>query len=232
MYFASKENALPQPLSKRVQLGVRIGLSSAHARTLARLETPGRIQDFVTALPTNFESRGDTCLSVSAALRQNRAHCIEGAFVAACALWLSGRRPLLMDFQADGDDDHVVALFREHGSWGAISKSNHIWLRWRDPIYRSLRELALSYFHEYVVGPKKTLRRYSRSFDLRQVDPRLWVSNGDDCWEIAEAVDEIRHYPLITRAQARRLRRRDAIELKAGKLLEFAAPDAAAAMRY
>lgn len=219
-------------LSKRVEFGVRIGLSPSHARTLARLEKPGRIQDFVTALPTNFETQGDTCLSVATALQQNRAHCIEGAFVAACALWISGRTPLLMDFQADGDDDHVVALFREHGSWGAISKSNHIWLRWRDPIYRSLRELALSYFHEYVIGAKKTLRRYSRSFDLRLVDPRLWVSNPDDCWEVAETIDEIRHYALITNAQARRLRHRDALELKAGKLLEYAAPDAAAALRY
>ncbi len=86
-------------------------------------------------------------LSVAEALRQNRAHCIEGAFVAACALWLNGEPPLLMDFQARGDDDHVVALFRHDKCWGAISKSNHVWLRWRDRDLPLLRELAMSYFH-------------------------------------------------------------------------------------
>ena len=115
---------------------------------LARLRTPIQIQDFVSALPVNFEPDGDTCLSVAGALRGRRAHCIEGAFIAACALWMNGEQPLLMDFQARGDDDHVIALFRQNGLWGAISKSNHIWLRWRDPVYRSPRELAMSYFHE------------------------------------------------------------------------------------
>ena len=219
-------------MKARIAFGRKLGLSHEHAATLARLRTPEKIQDFVTSLTTNFEPEGDTCLSVAQTLRQGRAHCIEGAFIAACALWIAGQPPLLMDFQSEGDDDHVIALFRRDGCWGAISKSNHIWLRWRDPIYRSLRELAMSYFHEYVLGRQKTLRRYSRPFDLRKVDPALWVSNGEDCWEIAEAVDEIRHYPLISRAQARRLRPRDALELQAGKMLEHAAPDAAAALRY
>ncbi|HJQ60080.1 MAG TPA: hypothetical protein VJ890_24460, partial [Vineibacter sp.] len=121
----------------------RLGLSPAQYRTLQRLRTPERIQDFVTALPTNFELNGDTALSVRRTLAEGHAHCLEGAFVAACALWIAGEPPLLMDLQADAsDDDHVVALFRRGGGWGAISKSNHVWLRWRDPIYRSLRELA------------------------------------------------------------------------------------------
>ncbi|HEV3410188.1 MAG TPA: hypothetical protein VG095_07830, partial [Chthoniobacterales bacterium] len=129
---------------------MKLGLSRQHATTLARLRTPQKIQDFVSELPTNFEPEGDTCLSVAEVLRQRRAHCIEGAFVAACALWMNGEPPLLMDFQATLDDDHVIALFKRGGCWGAISKSNHIWLRWRDPVYRTPRELAMSYFHEYV----------------------------------------------------------------------------------
>ncbi len=219
-------------LHRRIVRGERLGLAREDAATLARLVTPQRIQDYVSAIPTNFEATGDTCLSVAEVLRQGHAHCIEGAFVAACALWINGYPPLLMDFQAEGDDDHVVALFKTDGCWGAISKSNHVWLRWRDPIYRSLRELALSYFHEYVIGPRKTLRRYSRPFDLRHHDPRQWVSNGKDCWQVAEALDLSPHYPLLTNAQARRLKKRDPMELAAGKLLQTPAPDAATAKRY
>lgn len=219
-------------MNVRLSRGLKLGLARSEARALARLRTPEDVQDFVTGLPTNFEPDGDTCWSVIEALRRGQAHCIEGAFVAACALWLQGQPPLLMDFVARGDDDHVVALFRRGRCWGAISKSNHIWLRWRDPIYRNLRELALSYFHEYVLGAQKTLRWYSRPLDLRRVDPGLWVTNGTDCWEVAEALDTIRHFPLMTPAQARRLRPRDAMEVRAGTLLEYPAPDAKSARRY
>lgn len=211
----------------------RLGLSPAQYRTLKGLRTPERIQDFVTALPTNFELKGDTALSVRETLRQGHAHCLEGAFVAACALWLAGEPPLLMDLQADAtDDDHVVAIFRRGGAWGAISKSNHVWLRWRDPIHRSLRELALTYFHEYVLKDRKTLRTYSRPYDLRRLAPSLWVGRDDNCFDVADWVDDSRHYPLITAAQARHLRRRDAMEVKAGRLLEYAAPNARSAVKY
>ena len=204
----------------------------AELRSLARLRTPERVQDFVTALPINFETEGDTCRSVLTAIRRNGAHCIEGAFVAAFALWLAGERPLLMDMQADGDDDHVVTVFRRDGCWGAISKSNHLWLRWRDPIYRSLRELAMSYFHEYLFKDRKTLRRYSRAFDLARLDPARWVTQEDGCWDVAELLDESPHYPLITPAQARRLRRRDRFEVLGGRVTEYAAPDEEAVDRY
>jgi hypothetical protein len=211
---------------------LKLGLSPAQARLLAELRTPEKVQDFVAALRTNFERDGATCLSVADVLRQRHAHCIEGAYVAACALWVNGRAPLLMDFQASGDDDHVVALFRHGRHWGAISKSNHVWLRWRDPIYRSLRELAMSYFHEYVIHDRKTLRRYSRAFDLRRFDPRLWVTNTGNCWEVAAALDDTRHYSLLTKLQARRLRRRDWLEQRAGRLLQNRAPNRKLADKY
>lgn len=200
---------------------LKLGIPRREAAILARLRTPEAIQDYVTRIPANHEPDGDTCLSVVQVLRQRRAHCIEGAFVAACALWIHGQKPLLMDLQARGDDDHVVTLFRRDGCWGAISKTNHIWLRWRDPIYRSLRELAMSYFHEYVRGNRKTLRSYSGAIDLRRFDPKLWVTNGEHCWDVGAALDDVRHFPLLTPAQARRLRRRDAMETRAGKLLEY-----------
>jgi hypothetical protein len=221
------------PQTRGIAFALELGLSRAHAATLARLTSPEKIQDFILTLPTNFEPEGDTCFSVATTLREHRAHCIEAAFIAACALWINGEKPLLMDFQSgDDDDDHVVALFRRGRHWGAISKSNHIWLRWRDPIYRSPRELAMSYFHEYVLGPKKTLRTYSRPFDLGRLDPASWVTNPENCFDVAGAVDSCRHFPLLTAAQARRLKPRDAMEVRAGKLTEYAAPDAAAAMRY
>ena len=215
-----------------IALGVRLGLRRREAAILARLRTPERIQDFVSALPTNFESNGDTCLSVAGALRAGHAHCLEGAFVAACALWLAGVPPLLVEMQAKGDDDHVVALFRHGRNWGAISKTNHVWLRYRDPIYRSLRELMMSYFHEYTRGPKKTLRSHSRIVDMRTLDPALWVSNSGDCWQAANALSAARRHPIVTVAQARRLKSRDEMEMRANALLQHRAPDAKTALKY
>ena len=219
-------------MEERIARGLKLGLTPGQASRLAKLRSPEAIQDFVTGLPTNFEPDGDTCWSVAETLRRRCAHCIEGAFVAAAALWMQGQRPLLLDFQAEGDDDHVVTLFKRGDHWGAISKSNHIWLRWRDPIYRNLRELALSYFHEYVMGPEKTLRRYSAAFDLGRFDPDLWVTKKEGCWEVAEALDLTRHYSLLSSAQARRLKPRDRMEVRAGKLTEYTAPDVRQARRY
>jgi hypothetical protein len=202
-----------------------LGLTKAEYATLKRLSTPHKIQEFVTALQANFERKGDTCLSVRQVLRRRHAHCIEGAMLAACALWIHGEPPLLLDLRAVRDFDHVIALFRRRGCWGAISKTNHAQLRYRDPVYRSLRELAMSYFHEYTNKKGRvTLRSYSRAFDLRKVDPKLWVTNGSDCWDMPEMLDDIRHFPLVSRKQVRLLYRRDAMERKVGELLQYPAP--------
>jgi hypothetical protein len=202
-----------------------LGLTRAEFSVLVRLSAPEKIQDFLDALPANFEIGGQTCLSVREVLSQRRAHCLEGAMLAACALWVHGEPPLLLDLRAERDYDHVVALFRRGSCWGAISKTNPPVLRWRDPVYRSLRELAMSYLHEYANNrARKTLRSYSRPFDLRGLAPKVWVTNGKNCWDVGEAVDEIRHYPLITKRQARMLRLRDALERKAGALLEHRPP--------
>jgi len=219
-------------LKKRVALGVKLGLPKGQAARLARLTTPERVQDFIDAIPVNFEVGGDTCLSVAEALRQRRAHCIESAFIAACAFWINGRPPLLMDLQAKDDTDHVVAVFRHGKCWGAISKSNHVWLRWRDPIYRSLRELAMSYFHEYATGPRKTLATYSIAFDLRRLKPEQWISNKEQCWDVANILDATRHYKLITHAQRKRLRPRDKMEMKANDILVKKAPNRRAHLEY
>ena len=121
-----------------------LGLTADEGRILRTLRTPQRIQEFVIGLRANFEEQGDTLRSVQGVLKHRKAHCIEAAFVAACALWLNGDPPLLMDLTAHKDSDHVIAIFKRRGCWGAISKSNHVWLRWRDPVYRTPRELAMS----------------------------------------------------------------------------------------
>ena len=188
----------------------QLGLTAAEGRVLRALRTPERIQQFIVELPANFEEDGDTLYSVRRVLRHRKAHCIEAAFTAACALWLQGEPPLVMDFFAKGDADHVVALFKRDGCWGAISKSNHIWLRWRDPIYRTPRELAMSYFHEYVLKERKTLRTYSGPVDLRRFPGDQWITSEEECWDVGAALTDVRHYPVATPAQIRRLTRRDA----------------------
>jgi hypothetical protein len=209
-----------------------LGLSAEEGRILRALTTPRRVQEFVVGLHANFEEEGDTLRSVRGVLRHRRAHCIEGAFVAACALWLHGDPPLLMDLTAKGDSDHVIALFKRDGCWGAVSKSNHVWLRWRDPVYRSPRELAMSYFHEYTNKQRKTLRTYSDPVDLRRFDIDLWVTNPDDCWDVGAALDDVPHHRLITPVQARNLMPRDATELRADDLVQYESADRKRARRY
>ena len=202
-----------------------LGLEAAEFRMLRRLNDPMKIQDFVAAIPQNFERGGQTCLSVREVLRQKRAHCIEGAMMAACALWVQGEPPLLLDLKADRDYDHVVALFRHGSCWGAISKTNPPLLRWRDPVYRSLRELAMSYLHEYANRRhQKTLRSYAGPLDLRRFDPSVWVTSTKNCWDVGYALEDLKHHPLVTRAQGKRLRLRDAIERKAGALMSYRRP--------
>jgi hypothetical protein len=209
-----------------------LGLTAKEGAVLRALKTPAEIQEFVIGLNANFEQGGDTLRSVRGVLRHRQAHCIEAAFTAACALWLQGEPPLLLDLTAKGDSDHVVAVFRRGRCWGAISKSNHVWLRWRDPVYRSPRELAMSYFHEYTNKQRKTLRTYSVPVDLRRFPTEMWVTNTEDCWEVGAALCDVRHYPLITPAQARRLMPRDATELRADDLVQYESRDRKRARRY
>ena len=204
-----------------------LGLSRAEFATLERLVTPQKIQAFINAVPINHEIGGETVLSVREVLRQRRAHCIEGAMLAACALWVQGEPPLVMHLDCHiSDFPHVVALFRRAGSWGAISKTNGAPLRYRDPIYRTLRELALSYFHEYADRRgHKTLRSYSTPFDLRRLDIEEWVTATKSCWKTHDRLVELRHYPLISKRQERLLAKRDSFERKACKIVEYPRPE-------
>ena len=203
------------------ELARAIGLTREEISVYRKLKTPEKIQDFLTAMPVNFEPQGDTCYSARLALQMNCCHCIEAAFIASSALLLHNEPALLLDFQAEGDDDHVLTLFKRGKHWGAISKSNSIWLRWRDPVYASPRELAMSYFHEYVKEKHKTLRRISKPFNIGKYDPDYWVTSPDNCWTMAQEIDTSPHVDLISQAQARKLKPRDSLEAKAGNFKEF-----------
>ena len=204
-----------------------LGLTPREFAILRRLSTPQQVQLFVNAIPANHEIDGETSLAVRDVLRQQRAHCIEGALVAACALWIHGEPPLIAHLDCDPCDyPHVITLFRRHGRWGAISKHNGPQLRFRDPVYRSLRELVMSYFHEYFDRRgHKTLRSYSRPLDLRRVDTAMWVTSERGCWELHDVLDALPHFALLPRRHVRLLSRRDAFERRVGRIPEHPRPD-------
>ena len=192
---------------------------------LEGLNTPQKIQDFLNTLAMRTQSDGHIVRSPKIVLQDNQATCIEGALLAAAALMTHGKRPLLLDLKVDennnDDVDHVVALFRQNGSWGALSKTGHAVLRYREPIYKTVRELALSYFHEYFTDDgKKTLRSFSKPFDIEEHFGDSWIESTKDLYEIAVALDDSPHEAILTRDMEGGLRLADTIEIKAGKLKE------------
>lgn len=200
-----------------------LGLTKAELAILRPLKTPAKIQDWLDALPINFEDAGETYYSPRQVLREGKAHCLEGALLAAAALWLHGEEPLLLDLKTTNADlDHVLALYRRRNLWGAISKTNHATLRFRDPIYRTPRELALSYFHEYFLNDTgvKTLRRYSQVFKLKKFG-ESWVTAEEKLDEIVNALDFSRHFPLFPQAQLKLIRPASRLERRAGELVDF-----------
>ena len=200
-----------------------LGLTQQELRILKPLTTPAKIQNFLDTLAINFERGGDTCMSPRRVLQTKKAHCMEGAMLAALILKLHGKKPLIMDLKSGrGDDDHVVALSRSRGYWGAISKTNHAVLRYREPVYKTLRELALSYFHEYFLNNgRKTLRSFSEPLDLSRFDKWGWITSEKNLWYIPRYLDSIKHYPFAPRPILKKLRKADAIEIAAGKLVEW-----------
>jgi hypothetical protein len=191
------------------------------------LSTPIKIQDYLDAMPTNWEKKGETCMSPRRVLANKKAHCLEGAMLAAAALWVHGEPPLLFDLKTANRDDHVVALYRRNGYWGAISKTNHATLRFRDPVYKTLRELALSYFHEYFDNAtgKKILRAYSaKPFDLRQYGDE-WITSEEELFHIDRAIDRAPHVSLMPKKNGRMIRLADKIERKAGRITEWRKSD-------
>jgi len=189
----------------------RYGFDAGETRVLKALKTPEKIQRFLDIdIAYNKEPDGDTIRSPRRVLRDKLAHCLEGALLAAAALRVQGFPPLLLDLEAVRDDDHVLAVFKQHGHWGAIAKSNYSGLRFREPVYRSLRELVMSYFEHYFnASREKTLRNYSRPVNLSRFDRMGWMTAEDDLWPISDHLANIPHLPLLPNGVARRMARVD-----------------------
>ena len=198
-------------------------LIRSEEKLFKKLSTPIKIQDFLDTIPMNFERDGDTHYSPRTALKQNTAHCIEGALIAATALWYHGERPLIIDMRGRRPDvDHIVTLYKKSGYWGAISKTNHATIRFRDPIYKNVRELALSYFHEWFMNKngEKTLESYSDPLDMRAFGS-AWITDADDLWWLDEKLDALKHHSLVPKGNKKYIRPADTMELKAGRLEEW-----------
>src|SRR5205807_6318234 len=188
----------------------------AELRKLRSLKDPHGIQRFLDDMPYHL---AHTAWSPRVVLRENASHCLEGAIFAAAALRANGFPPLILDFEADHDTDHVVAIYRRNGHWGAIAKSNFTGCRYREPVYRSLRELAMSYFDGYFnLRRERSLRTFSRPVNLARFDHRHWMTTDQPLWFIAGYLFTIHHYRLITPAMVRNLHRLDDRSFKAGCL--------------
>ncbi|MCX6787103.1 MAG: hypothetical protein NTY93_01080 [Candidatus Kaiserbacteria bacterium] len=201
------------------------GLTLHEYETLAHLSSPFKIQNFLDTFAFNWEKKGDTHLSPRRVLQEKKAHCIEGALLAAATLWIAGEPPVIMNLSpksGKGDFDHVVALYKRNGCYGAMSKTNHACLRFRDPIYRTPRELALSYFHEWFMNEtgEKVLELYSKPLDLRRLGTD-WLTAEKDLWNIADTLDALPHYELVPKGNWRYVRKADPMEIKAGTIIEW-----------
>src|SRR6202045_3877264 len=186
---------------------LQFGFTSSELRKLRALKTPSGIQRFLDDLPYHLAG---TAWSPRKVLREKTAHCLEGAIFAAAPLRVLGFPPLILDLEADQDTDHVLAVFKVRGHWGAIAKSNFAGCRYREPVYRTLRELALSYFNTYFnLRGERTLRRYSRPVNLARFDDRNWMTSEKEIWFIAEYLCDIPHQPLLKRGLEKHLTRVD-----------------------
>jgi hypothetical protein len=189
----------------------KYGFDAGEILVLKALTTPEKIQRFLdTEISYNKEPDGETIRSPRRVLRDKVAHCLEGALLAAAALRIHGYPPLLLDLEAVHDDDHVLAVFKQQGQWGAIAKSNYSGVRFRAPVYRSLRELVMTYFEHYFnASREKTLRNYSRPVNLSRFDRIGWMTAEADLWPISEHLAIIPHVPLLRNGAVRRLARVD-----------------------
>jgi hypothetical protein len=183
---------------------------------LRTLSDPDKIQGFLDSIDYNPDYE---CRSPRWVIRKKSAHCFEGALFAAAALQFIGYRPLIIDMKSFNDDDHVIAVFKQDGHWGAVAKSNFTTLRYREPVYRTLRELVMSYFDFYFnIAGDKSLRSYSLPLDLSTYDSMQWTTTDEDLEYIGDKLEKIRHYPVVDEKMIKNLKRASDSMLKAGML--------------
>lgn len=195
-------------------------LSKGEYKILKGLNSAKKIQDFVNSLKVNFEYNGETCMSPRRVLREGRAHCIEAAFLAWLAFKINGKKAWIVDLKGTKDDwDHVICVFKKDGQWGCVSKSNHAAHRYREPIYRDIRELVMSIFHEYIdKRGRKNLRSFSVPIDMKKFGKK-WITSEKELWNIHDALDKVKHFNILTRKQIANLRRADKVEIRAGNIV-------------
>lgn len=194
-------------------------------KNIKTLNTPAKIQDFLDKVPFNFEEKGETYWPPLKMLKKNRAHCFEGAVFACFCLQQIGIPNYLMDLKVKDlkkDSDHTLCTFKTNNYWGAISKTNHSVLRWRDPIYKNYRELAMSYFHEYFLdNGEKTLLSFSKPFDIWKKFGKSWVEQTEDLDEMAKSLDRSPHIKFIPKENAKFIRPAGKIEIKGANVVEW-----------
>jgi hypothetical protein len=183
---------------------------------LKTMSDPDKIQGFLDSIEYNpvYE-----CRSPRWVIKKKSAHCFEGALFAAAAMEFNGYQPLIVDLKAFNDDDHVIAIFKEGIYWGAVAKSNFTSLRYREPVYRSLRELIMSYFDFYFnTDGDKSLRSYSVPLNLKVYNPRHWITTDEDLEYIGDKLEQLHHYPVVNEKMIKNLKRASSIMLAAGML--------------
>jgi len=192
--------------------------STNELKIFRKLNTPAKIQDYINKIPFNFDERHDACLSPRRVLKENKADCIEGALLASAMLEFHGHKPLVVDLRSlkkPYDYDHVIAVFKIDGFWGAISKTNQ-------PVYKNIRELVMSYFHEYFLDSgQKTLREYSLPFNMTYFNKINWRTTDKHLPEVMTQLDKIKHFKILNKKQEKNLRKADEIEIKSTKSVEF-----------
>lgn len=183
---------------------------------LKTLSDPDKIQGFLDSIDYNPNPE---CRSPRWVIKKRSAHCFEGALFSAACLEFIGYKPLLVDMKAWNDDDHVIAVFKKNGHWGSVAKSNFTTLRYREPVYRNLRELVMSYFDFYFnLNGEKSLRSYSRPLDLTIYNSRNWATTDEDLEFIGDKLESLTHYPVVNEKMIKGLFNASEISLKAGML--------------
>ena len=183
-------------------------------KILKTLNNPDKIQGFLDSIDYNpvYE-----CRSPRYVMKKRSAHCFEGALFAAAVMHFNGTTPLIVDMKAFNDDDHVIAVFKMNGHWGAVAKSNFTSLRFREPVYRSIRELIMSYFDFFFnTAGDKSLRSYSLPLNLRKYDSINWATTEDDLEFIGDKLESMKHYPIVNSTMIKQLSKASDTMLKAG----------------
>lgn len=201
-------------------------LNKSELSIIKKLSTPARVQDFLDRTPFNFEQKGETYMSPRRVLNVQRMHCFEGALFATLCLTYHGFSNFLVDLKvkasAKEDSDHTLCVFKINGFWGAISKTNHSVLRWRDPIYASIRELAMSYFHEYFLNDgRKTLQSYSKPFSIWKKFGVGWVTAKENLDEVAVVLDKSKHMDFVPLKNRKFIRKAGKTEIKGAAVAEW-----------